>query len=254
MSRRPLEPISANISLGKELAPHTRAKITTLREEGISIREIAERTKISENTVKWTLKSEPRRNAGITLKRIGRPRSYTERDQRSIIRFVRNNPKAIYTDIRQNLHINLSHDTFCRILNSVGIKNWRAKGRPALEAEDAKVRYAWALVHYRWTTQWELIIFSDECSIERGKGAQREWVFRLPSQKWSKEMIQPHTKGGDISIMVWGAIWVGGRSDLVIMSRDDESKGGGVYRQLLSSSSQRQDAQMLRTRPDIHTG
>jgi transposase len=171
MPRSPLGPISANIPRGKELTPHTRAKVTTLREEGISIREIAERTKISENTVKWTLKSEPRRNAGITPKRTGRPRSYTERDQRSILRFVQNNPKSTYVDIRQNLHIDLSHDTFQRILNSVGIKNWRAKGRPALEPQDAKVRYTWAMDHYQWTTQWELIIFSDECSVKRGKGA-----------------------------------------------------------------------------------
>jgi len=27
--------------------------------------------------------------------------------------------------------------------------------------------------------------------------------------------------------MVWGAIWLDGRSDLVIMKRDEESKGGG---------------------------
>ena len=27
--------------------------------------------------------------------------------------------------------------------------------------------------------------------------------------------------------MVWGAIWYGGRSDLVIMERDEESKKGG---------------------------
>lgn len=41
-------------------------------------------------------------------------------------------------------------------------------------------------------------------------------------------MIQPYTKGIDISIMVWGAIWVNGRSDLVLMDRDDDSKGGGI--------------------------
>jgi hypothetical protein len=27
--------------------------------------------------------------------------------------------------------------------------------------------------------------------------------------------------------MVWGAIWLGGRADLVIMERDEESRGDG---------------------------
>ena len=40
-------------------------------------------------------------------------------------------------------------------------------------------------------------------------------------------MIQPYQKSTDITIMIWGAIWLDGRSDLVIMERDDESKRGG---------------------------
>jgi hypothetical protein len=66
------------------------------------------------------------------------------------------------------------------------------------------------------------IIFSDECSVERGKGGQRQWVFQLPSQKWLPEMVQTCRKSTDISIMVWGAIWYGRRSDLVIIKRDKE--------------------------------
>ena len=41
-------------------------------------------------------------------------------------------------------------------------------------------------------------------------------------------MIQPYQKSTDITIMIWGAIWLDGRSDLVIMERDDESKGGDI--------------------------
>lgn len=209
------------------MSPYVRSQISTLRGEGISIRDISERINISENTVKWTLKSDPRRDEGKSLKRIGRPIKYTERDTRRIIHFVQINPKSSYEDIRRSLHISLSHDTLGRILDSVGIKNWRAKGRPALESADAKVRNNWALTYNIWDVEWESIIFSDECSVERGKGGQREWVFRLPSQKWDKKMVQTYKKSTDISIMVWGAIWVGGRSDLVIMDRDEDTQGGG---------------------------
>jgi hypothetical protein len=37
----------------------------------------------------------------------------------------------------------------------------------------------------------------------------------------------PVPKGKDISIMIWGAIYLGGRSDLILMERDPESKRQG---------------------------
>jgi transposase len=138
MPRRPLEDISANIPRGEELTPSTRSKIVTLREEGFAIRDISTHTKISKSTIKKTVKIDLYRNGGNSLRRTGRPKKYTERDKCQIIRFVQIHPKSTYTDIRQNLHIYLSYNIFSRILDSVGIKNWRAKGRPTLDPEDAK--------------------------------------------------------------------------------------------------------------------
>jgi transposase len=80
--------------------------------------------------------------------------------------------------------------------------------------------------------EWIIIIWSDECSVERGAGARRSWVFRIPGQKWDKEMVDTFTKGKDISVMVWGAIWVGSKSDLFIMNRDEASKKGGYSARL----------------------
>jgi hypothetical protein len=45
-------------------------------------------------------------------------------------------------------------------------------------------------------------MWSNECSVERGKGKICEWVFRTPPQKWQKEMIQTYKKGKDILVMV----------------------------------------------------
>jgi transposase len=206
MPRRPLGEISSNIRRKEELTPYTRSRIAALREEGVQIRHISERLQISENTIKWTIKSNPSRNEGKSLQRSERPPKYTKHNKRHILQYIQLNPKATYEDIKQNICLNLSHDTFCRILNSAGIKNWRAKARPYLDTKDAKVRRIWALAHQKWIVEWESIIFSDECSVEKGAGARRQWVFRLPSQKWSKDMVQTYKKSKDISIMIWGAI------------------------------------------------
>jgi hypothetical protein len=37
-------------------------------------------------------------------------------------------------------------------------------------------------------------------------------------------MVQPYKESTDINIRLWGAVWLSGRSDLVIIKRDDESK------------------------------
>jgi DNA-binding NarL/FixJ family response regulator len=52
MPRRPLEEINTNSRRGTELSPYVQSKVATLRTEGITISEIADRAKISENTVK----------------------------------------------------------------------------------------------------------------------------------------------------------------------------------------------------------
>jgi Transposase len=147
MSRGPLSEISANRAPNCELSPYLRGQIERSRDLGQRNKVIADTLNLAPTTVQYTLDKSTQRNEGNTQTRKGRPKKYTERDKRRIIHFVRVHPKSTYVDIRQNLYIYLSHDTFGRILNTVGIKNWRAKGRPALESEDIKRRYNWAKVY-----------------------------------------------------------------------------------------------------------
>src|SRR2546423_11522484 len=43
-------------------------------------------------------------------------------------------------------------------------------------------------------------------------------------------MVEPYKKGKDIRIMIWGAIWIGGRSDVMMMVRDEASPKKGFSR------------------------
>jgi DDE superfamily endonuclease len=126
------------------------------------------------------------------------------------------------------LRISLSASTIKRILAPFHIRKWQCKKRPELSEEVAKLRYERVLLRKDWSVEeWALIIFSDESSVERGTGGQREWAWRTAQQKWSPQFVQTYSKGHDISIMVWVAIWLGGRSDLVVMTRDEEAKRNG---------------------------
>jgi transposase len=75
--------------------------------------------------------------------------------------------------------------------------------------------------------EWGLFMWSDECSVERGRGKNQEWCFRTPDQKWEREMIQTYNAHKNMSVMVWGCFWDYGRSDLYVMDRDFESKKHG---------------------------
>ena len=68
------------------------------------------------------------------------------------------------------------------------------------------------------------MVWSDECSVERGRGKRDEWVFRIPAQKWDRNMVQTYSTNKNMKTMVWGAFWDNGRSNLYIMDRDFESK------------------------------
>ena len=68
-------------------------------------------------------------------------------------------------------------------------------------------------------------MWSDECSVERGKGGQVVWVWGQSSDKWKPTHVETYKKEKGLSIIVSAAFWGDGqRSDLLILERDFESK------------------------------
>lgn len=99
-----------------------------------------------------------------------------------------------------------------------------------MKDEHAKKRLEWALSHRDWSIeQWRQIIWSDECSVELGKGKRQKWCFRLKQlgEKWKKDYIIPYSKSKGISIMIWAAIWGDNHSEIDRMVRDSKAKKNG---------------------------
>jgi transposase len=226
--RTPLGSISGNRIPGGELKPYQRGKIIGKAEEGASIAKIARDLKCHESTVTYTIQQERLRNEGASLVRASRKKSYSDRDERNILRYVRLNPKHTYKQVKVFLQLKCSKTTIKRILKEHGISNWRARKRPELTEENALKRLAWCLTWRGLTAEeWGLIMWSDECSVERGRGKRQEWVFRTPADKWKKEMVQTYGTHKNMKVMVWGGFWDEGRTGLYIMDRDFESKKHG---------------------------
>ena len=226
---------------------------------------IREALDISRGALRSTLSLYDSRLAGASLPRTGRPRSYTDADERLILRHVRLNPKDTYVQVLAATQIDIKRDTLKKILKRYRITNWRCKRRPFLTEANAAKRLAWCLKHrYRRDEEWGMVCWSDECSVERGRGKRDEWCFRTPAQKWDRDMVQTYGTNKNMKIMVWACFWDLGKSELYIMDRDFESKKHGYsaesYLEVLDAQVQpifknRMDTgyQFMQDNASIHT-
>ena len=63
--------------------------------------------------------------------------------------------------------------------------------------------------------------------MARGSGKAREWVFETLDQKWDRDKVTEMPNEKAFRIMIWGAFWGSGRSDLYLLERDWKSKKHG---------------------------
>src|SRR5215469_4704839 len=179
-NRTPLTPISGNRIAQKELSPHLRGIIIGRSQAGKNPTQIADALNLPQSTVRDTLDKSATRSEGKTIQRSGRPRKLTIREERYILRAVRQLPKITYQALENKLNFRVSRGTYYHILKRHHIKNWLAKKRPHLTPMHAKNRLAWALARKDWSCEeWSKILFRDECTVERGKENSENGAFGL---------------------------------------------------------------------------
>jgi transposase len=225
-----------------ELTEAQRSMVLADVERGMAKSDIARKHRISRSTVYNTIRRWLSNATTASLQRSGRPEILTGEQQRRVLRVARRHPRIEYAKlVSLALGIQVSHDTIYRILKRHNITKWRAKKRPKLAVEHARKRLAfandpyWRALDWGGSIRWGRVAgrmhprvkFSDECSVERGRGTKPVWVFRTASQKWHKDFIEEKITAKGLSKMFWGAIWVGGRSPLVAMGRDQLSRRQG---------------------------
>ena len=138
--RTPLTPLDLNRIKNKELSPYLRGSIQTWAAISLGTAEIVRKTFLTPETVKSTLSRNLQRHEGITLSRSGHPSKLSRRDRRTLLRYIRKNPKLLYKQVLVDLSLPVSTKTMQKILKEEGIKKWIAKQRPLLNEEAAKIR------------------------------------------------------------------------------------------------------------------
>jgi Transposase/DDE superfamily endonuclease len=221
---------SVNRTPNTELSPHIRSVIIGMHIAGQNASQIARILKLPGATIRDQIRLFPQRHANQSLPRSGHPRVYTDRDERRILRIIRKEPKIRWRCLKLTTGLDISLWTFKRLLKRHGIRKWLSKKRPELTEEQAAARLAWAQARRYWTAyQWRRILWSDECSVERGTGVLREWVFRRRHDyPYFPGLVQTYPKGKQPSVMIWaGFSGLMGRSALVPMINDPDAPHGG---------------------------
>ena len=121
---------------------------------------------------------------------------------------IKRNRKLTREQLRDGCAPDVSLAMIDRYLRKNGMMKWLVKRRPKLTPERADKCLKWVKECENWTAEdFEGVIWSDGCLVEKPDDAHQVWVFRTPSEKWKTECIAPKKKGKGVSVMVWGCFW-----------------------------------------------
>lgn len=218
--------ISENRRLNAELSKDTRAAILY----GLSLKEsptaLAREFKVSRTTI-YNTKKRWLANQNIeSSPRSGRPARISQLASRYIYRIIRRFPSLSWRALAAGVPGSISISTVKRVLSRYHIKKWKSKKRISLRKESVRKRYQFARLWLKYEG-WNTWLFSDECSVQRKPSHGVKFVFRYQKEGFREDLVNLEYHGKPISQMVWASIWRGGRSKLVVMERDPESKKNG---------------------------
>lgn len=202
--RTPLRDTNGNRRFrGPELSPYQRGEVAGLRKANKTYREIGEETGLSRPAIRHTLASIQVHNNGLSLPRSGAPVKYDSRSRRRMLLCLRNHPKMTYEQRRTATGLKMSNSYIYLLATEAGLSHWRAKKRPELTPEVASKSLLWRKRRAHWKTKrWRKYMWSDECSVERGKEGEIVWVWGHSSDKWKPSHVTTHKKGKGMRVMV----------------------------------------------------
>jgi hypothetical protein len=237
--------ISQNTPRGPNLTPTQRQQIISKAEAGVSVRELVEEFGRSPNCICTTLRLSKTRATTQEAPRSDWPPILSLREKKVIYQEARAAPKLEYSELAK-VGVVVSADgtsskppsrsMLYRLLKRRNLTNFPCKQRPKLNRTHALKRLQFYRQYRTFKWSQRTLKFSDECSVQKGSGQNREWVFHYPEEKWKPEMLQTVSTSRNPAQMVWASIWLdkrgrARRSPLVILERDSNAPRGGYSAQ-----------------------
>ncbi|KAG3247625.1 hypothetical protein PI124_g7690 [Phytophthora idaei] len=204
---------------GRVLTEKEKGEISALHKCGLSERAIATALERSRPLIHAYLTSPDTYN---TTKRPGRPKQLTPTSEGRLFREA-SKGKLSAPKLKTQLQLDLSARRIRELLQKhPGFKYEKRMASPVLTKHHKANRLKWAREKVTWdAAKWSQLVFSDEkkFSLDGPDGLQFYWHdLRFETQIYSRR------QSGGGSVMVWGAFCAGGKSELVISERTQNSE------------------------------
>ena len=145
--------------------------------------------------------------------KLGPARKTTARADRFLTRLAKQHRFATARELLHFWQQQVSTRTLYRRLREKGLRRRRPVKRPFPTQCHRQQREIWSMQHSLWRQpQWDRIVWTDECSFCLRVMDGRLRVWRLPGERLRDDVMIPRVQGGGGSVLVWAAIWTGGRS------------------------------------------
>lgn len=197
-------------------------KVAALSELNMAEREISRRTHISRTTVqRWIANDFPlNRRRGS-----GRPTKMTARATRLLVRTATNNPTFSIPELSTAIGVDVDRTTVWRCMKKAGFKSFKRGGIFYLTQRHKHARVDWAMRRSLWRLpSWRRVVFSDEASVKLMSRDGRLRVWLRGERHRRNDLALPVVQAGGGGVMMWGAIWFGGKSELYITRQSVNSE------------------------------
>lgn len=188
-----------------------RGKILAFNEMGLAFRAIARRMGRSSKVIRNFL-ADP--NRYMLKKRRGIRKKISHRDRRRLV-YHASHQIISASKLQRSMELKISVRRVQQLLHDApNLRYGRMRKVPWMTESHVKERIQWAKDHMMWTSEWKMVIFSDEkkFNLDGPDGLMCCWH----DVRRKKYEYRRRSFGGG-SVMVWGAIHAGGKSRLAVL-------------------------------------
>lgn len=206
----------------REIPIVVRKIIVDLWKKETSFRNIGKIIGKSHATVQYIINQYQKTGSYKVRPRSGRPKKLSAREESSIVRKIKINPKLsapkLAAEVREEFSKTVNPQTIRNCLHRVGYNGRVMRRKPLISEKNRKKRLEFAVEHAaKCNNYWENVIFSDETKINLFGSDGRDKVWRKKNTALKIENVCPTVKHGGGNVLLWGCMSANGTGNLVFI-------------------------------------